>query len=421
MKNTTDVSLVGISPLKILICGGGIAGPALAYWLARAGHEVMVVERFPALRASGAQIDLRGQGIEAIKRMGLYDAIRSKRVDEPGTSFVNSKGKVIGTMMANTSGQGAQSFTSEYEMMRGDLVRILYDTTKEHVKYLFGITVEHFEQDEKQVIAFFSDGSSDTFDLLVGADGQGSSTREAILSSDTPDPYLHLGIAMAYFFIPRIETDTNFRYTYNSPGGRMVMRRSHTPTETQVYFVLRDDEKEASALFRASPDEQKEFWTQRFRGAGWQTERFLKGMQTAEDFYSQEVVQVRVDTWSKGRVVLLGDAAYCPSPFSGMGTSVALMGAYVLAGEINRHADNLPQAFANYDKIMRPVIDEVQDVNPFLLRLGIPRSRFGVGMLLSIGRLASFLHVAELMARFSKDDRDGGWKLPEYPELKLKQ
>ncbi len=418
MKNNIDVSTIGTRPLKILICGGGIAGPALAYWLARTGHEVVVVERFQTLRASGAQIDLRGQGIEAIKRMGLYDIIRSKRVDEPGTSYVNAKGKVVGTLMANTSGKGAQSLTSEYEIMRGDLVRILYDASKDNVKYLFGITIKRFEQDEKQVIAYFSDGSSDTFDLLVGADGQGSSTRKAILPSEAPDPYLHLGLDMAYFFIPRIETDTNFRYTYSSPGGRMIMRRSHNATDTQVYFVLRDDEHETSAIFRASLDEQKKFWTQQFSGAGWQTERFLEGMQTSENFYNQEVVQVRLDTWSKGRVVLLGDAAYCPSPFSGMGTSAALMGAYVLAGEINRNPDNLSQAFANYDRVLRPVIDEVQDVNPSLLRLGIPKSRFGIQVLLSIGWLAGFLHLPELMARFSKEDRDGGWKLPAYPELK---
>jgi 2-polyprenyl-6-methoxyphenol hydroxylase-like FAD-dependent oxidoreductase len=139
--------------------------------------------------ASGAQIDLRAQGIEAVKRMGLLDAIRGKLVDEAGVSFVDSQGKTKATIMANKSGKGAQSLTSEYEIMRGDLVRILYGATKDNVEYVFGKTVERFEQDEKQVVAHFSDGSSDTFDLLVGADGQGSRIRKAILPPDSPDPY----------------------------------------------------------------------------------------------------------------------------------------------------------------------------------------------------------------------------------------
>ncbi|KAI8719692.1 FAD-binding-3 domain-containing protein [Fusarium sp. LHS14.1] len=136
-----------MAPLRVLICGGGCAGPALAFWLARDGHHVTVVERFPALRATGAQIDLREQGIEVVKRMGLLDAVRSRLVDEAGVSFVDSNGKVMGTIMANTSGKGAQSLTSEYEIMRGDLVRLLYDETKDDVNYVFNKTVESFEQD----------------------------------------------------------------------------------------------------------------------------------------------------------------------------------------------------------------------------------------------------------------------------------
>lgn len=411
------VLTTGGGPLKILICGGGCAGPALAYWLARCGHRVVVVERFPALRATGAQIDLRAQGIEVIKRMGLLDAISSKLVDEAGVSFVDSEGNTHGTIMANKSGKGAQSLTSEFEIMRGDLVRILYDATKDKVKYIFGKTVERFEQDEGKVVAHFSDGSWDTFDLLVGADGQGSRIRKAILPSDSPEPYRRLGIHMAYFFIPRIETDNNIRRTYNSPGGRMIMRRSHSPTETQVSFFLKDDWKELSSIREAPVEQQKEFWAQRFRDAGWQTDRFLEGLKTTETFYSQEVVQVRAETWHKGRVVLLGDAAYCPSPFSGMGTTGSFVGAYVLAGEINRHTENLPQAFANYDRILRPFINEIQKVNPGLLRLAIPDTQWGVAALRFLLGLLCFLRIPDLIAKFSKKEK-GDWKLPDYPELK---
>ncbi|KAJ5664343.1 FAD/NAD(P)-binding domain-containing protein [Penicillium longicatenatum] len=401
--------------LKILICGGGCAGPALAFWLARGGHQVVVVERFPALRATGAQIDLREQGIEIAKRMGIIDAIRSKLVDEDGVAFVDSEGKVHATFMANKTGKGAQSLTSEYEIMRGDLVRILYDATKDNVKYIFGQTVERFAQDKKEVIAYFSDGSYDTFDILVGADGQGSRIRKAIMPPGSI-PYLKFGIHMAYWFIPRADGDNNIRKTYNCSGGRMIMRRTHNLAESQVYFTLRDSAPEVSNIHRASVEQQKEFWTQRFHGAGWQTDRFLEGMKTAQNWYCQEVVQVRTNTWSKGRVVLLGDAAHCPSPFSGMGTSASLVGAYVLAGEICRSPSNLSQAFFEYDKTLRPFVDEIQKISPRLLGYSLPESEWGVVLIRVIAWLICFLHIPQLVARYSNENR-GGWLVPDYPEL----
>ncbi|WP_348647304.1 FAD-dependent oxidoreductase [Aestuariivirga sp. YIM B02566] len=403
--------------LRILVCGGGIAGPALAYWLARNGNRVVVVERFPALRATGAQVDLRGQGIAAAKRMGLIGAIQSKLVDEAGVSFVDSRGRTKATIMANRSGRGAQSLTSECEIMRGDLVRILYDATKDDVGYVFGKTVERFEQDDHTVLAHFSDGTSDTFDLLVGADGQGSRIRKDILPSDAGDPCLRMGIHMAYWFIPRTPADDgNLRNTYLAPGGRMIMRRSHNLTETQVYFVLRESSEKASAIHRAPLDQQKRFWIERFQDAGWQIDRFIQGMMTTPNFYSQEVVQVRTGTWYKGRVVLVGDAAHCASPFSGMGVSGSLVGAYVLAGKINRNKANLARAFALCDKTLRPFVNEIQNVNTSLLRLGMPKSRFGISVFLALTGLAARLRIPDLVARLSPDDRDGGWRLPDYAD-----
>ncbi|KAL9086996.1 MAG: hypothetical protein Q9165_006824 [Trypethelium subeluteriae] len=406
-----------MAPLKILICGGGCAGPSLAFWLARCGHRCTIVERFPALRASGAQIDLRAQGIQIAKRMGLIDVIRSKLVDEAGVKMVDTHNNVKATFMANKSGKGAQSGTSEYEIMRGDLVRILYDETKNNVEYIFGKTVEHFEQDESCVTVHFSDGQTGTYDILVGADGQGSRIRQAILPPDSPDPIRRLGVYMAYWFVPRTEADDNFRKMYHIPGSRMVMTRTHNPTEAQAYFSFKGDSEELRSLPRAPVETQKEFLSQKFQGAGWQTDRFLQGMKTTENFYCQDVIQVRADTWSRGRVVLLADAAHCASPLSGMGTTSALVGAYVLAGEINRNSDNLPQAFANYDKELRPFVNEIQKVSPIFLAAGWPETRLGITILHLFAGFLAFFRIPDIVARLSKEEK-GGWSVPEYPELK---
>ncbi|MEU6355576.1 FAD-dependent monooxygenase [Streptomyces sp. NPDC047072] len=401
--------------LRVLVAGGGIAGQALAYWLVRGGHRVTVVERFPALRAVGAQVDLRGQGIEAVRRMGLLDAVRDRLVDEAGVAFVDARGRARATIMANTSGKGRQTLTSEYEIMRGDLVRILHDATKDDVEYVFGKSVDGLDQDGHEVVAHFSDGSCDAFDLLVGADGQGSRIRRAILPEGV-DPYWRVGIHMAYWFVPRIASDSAVRDTYMAPGGRQIMRRSHNPTETQVYFVLREDSAEASAIHRAPAERQREFWAGRFRDAGWQTERFVAGMGTSPFFHSQEVVQVRTDTWSKGRVVLAGDAAHCASPYSGMGVSGGLVGAYVLAGEINRHPGDLTTALAAYDTVLRPFVDGIQaEVSPRVLRLGLPTTRRAIDAFQTATALACFLRVPDLVARHAKEDRGGAWRLPEHP------
>jgi 2-polyprenyl-6-methoxyphenol hydroxylase-like FAD-dependent oxidoreductase len=223
---------------------------------------------------------------------------------------------------------------------------------------------------------------------------------------------------MAYWFIPRTASDNNIRDTYMAPRGRMIMRRSHNQDETQVYFVLRETSDEASAIHRRPVAEQQRFWAGKFRDAGWQTQRFIDGMKDAPFFYSQEVVQVRTDIWSQGRVVLAGDAAHCASPYSGMGISGGLVGAYVLAGEINNSPDDLAAAFARYDQVMRPFVDQIQaTVKPRILRIGMPETRLAIKAFQTVTALAVGLHIPELAARFAKEDRGGAWELPHYPHV----
>lgn len=407
-----------MAPLKVLICGGGIAGPSVALWLARCGHKVTIIERNPVLRASGAQIDIRAQGIRLVRRMGLMDAIRCRVVNEAGMALLNEQNRVIARMGANTSGKGAQALTSEYEIMRGDLVRILYDATKDDVEYVFGKTVESFEQDENGVTVQLSDGTTDRYDLLVGADGQGSRIRRSILPAGALDPIRRLGLFVAYWFVPSVRTDDKFAKGWLFPGSRAMMCRNHSPTESNVTFVLRADSEELRSMPRASVQTQKEFWSQKFRDVGGQSERFIEGMKTTDSFYCHEFVQVQTDTWYQGRVVLLADAAHCPSPATGMGTTSALVSAYVLAGELSQNAHDIPQALANYHSTLRPFVDEIQKVYPALIRLILPETRFGVAIFYFLMQVLCFLRIPELAARFAPEDT-GSWPLPDYPHLGL--
>lgn len=400
-------------PLRVLIAGAGVAGQAAAFWLSRAGHHVVIAERFPELRAYGAQVDLRGQGIDAARAMGLLEQIQEKLVDERGVAFRGAGGRRWATIMANTSGKGKQSLTSEYEIMRGDLIRILYDATREHVEYRFGVSVDGFDDEGQRVSATFSDGTTDDFDLLIGADGQGSRIRRALLPEGL-DPYWRTGIHMAYWFVPRIDSDGPIRDTYLAPGGRQIMRRSHNDTETQAYFVQRDTSDEFSAIHRQPVAEQQAYWAARFEDAGWQAQRFIDGMAGSPFFYSQEIVQVRIDRWSKGRVVLIGDAAHCASPYSGMGISGALVGAYELADRIRRTPDDLPRALDDYEATLRPFVNEIQaEVNPRILALGMPKSRLAIDVFLAVTAVATVLRIPDIVTRLSTEDRGGEWQLPE--------
>lgn len=197
----------------------------------------------------------------------------------------------------------------------------------------------------------------------------------------------------------------------------MIMTRSHNKTETQVYFMIRSDSEELRNIPKASVGQQKHFWAQSFSDSGWQADRFIEGMHTTENWFCQNVVQIRTDTWHSGRVVLLGDAAHCLSPLSGMGTSSSLVGAYVLAGELARSKD-LPQAFQNYSQMMRPFINQVQQLNIGWIRWAVPNSQWEISLVHLVVGLACFLRIPQLISRFSGDGY-GDWKLPNYPELEV--
>lgn len=422
-----------MSPLKVLIVGGGITGPALGHWLSKVDCDITIVERAPNLRASGQQIDLRGEGLAVMRRMGIEAAVRAKCVEEEGVEFVNEKGQRQAFFGANKTGQGMQSLTADFEIMRGDLVRILYDLTKDKCKYVFGNSVEDFEQTGSGVHVKFSDGKEDDFDLVVGADGQSSRTRRRAWGPDAKDPFNFLKLFLAYFTIPKGEQDTMIAKVLNLPGRRAIFTRVDNPRTMQVYlaYLEKDGHAMEDALKSGDMKEQKQLWADMFKDVGWEAPRLIDGMLNspeADDFYFQKIGQVKMDKWSRGRIVLVGDAGYTPSPLTGKGTSLGLIGAYVLGGEIAKHLENskdpgqaLDAAIASYDKVLRPCVEKAQSLMRGIPAVAYPESEWGVWVTQLILKIVCTLRINRLIERFASDNFAGDWRLPDYPELQYEE
>ncbi|KAL4975137.1 FAD binding domain protein [Aspergillus desertorum] len=411
--------------LKVLISGAGIAGNALAFWLSKLGHEVTVVERFPNLRTSGLQVDIRGHGIGVLKRMGLEGAFRSNAVPEQGMQMVDSTGRRRAYFPANKSGTGSQSFTSDYEIMRGDLCRIIYDATKDRAKYVFGTSIETFEEKGRAIEVRFANGEKARFDILVGADGQRSQTRKIMLGSDGEDPFHPLNEYTAYFTIPRPMEDGEeyIATSYIAPGGRFVLTRRHNPRRMQVYLTGKSVTEKLKGVERGDVREEKKAFAEAFRGAAWQVEVILESLMEADDFYCESQGLVKLYPWYKGRVVLLGDAAYCPSASTGMGTSSAIVGAYILAGEIGVHCqgevakDAHTAAFQAYDDKFRPFMSQVQKgVGDPSVFDKIPWSSSTIAVFYWVLCLASCLRL-DLLGGVLGGEPVKGWELPKYDIL----
>lgn len=406
------------SPKRALISGAGLAGPSIAFWLSKIGYTCTIVERAPSLRANGQQIDVREQGIEAVKRMGLLDELRKHTVDEAGLQFVDINGKRKAFFGKNDSGRGRQSFTSEFEIMRGNFCDMLFEQTKDFTEYRFDTMVTGFENFDDRVVVKFSRGVEESFDILIAADGHRSKIRQMMLKDFGEEQSRHLGIFGAFFTIPRTEQDENIGTFCNAPGARSMLTRWHSPDQGQGYLFTTSHPEEFKAVANEGPQKQKELLTRVFSDMGAQTARLVEGMNAADDFYYQELVQLRSSTWSRGRVVLLGDAGYAPSPLTGFGTSLALIGSYVLAGELSEHGDDVPAALKSYETKLRPFIEKTQKLPPGVPGIAYPVSQFGVTVLQTILGVISGLKI-DKMVQYVLPENSNSWKLPDYSRLVL--
>jgi 2-polyprenyl-6-methoxyphenol hydroxylase-like FAD-dependent oxidoreductase len=344
----------------VLISGAGIAGPALAFWLNKSGYRVTIVELADDIRPGGQTVDLRGAGGAVVERMGLIDKMRARSLDQRGVAWIKSDGYRRAEMPVTAfNGNG---LVSKLEILRGDLVDVLYQETKGQTEYRFDTRITDLTQGDDAVEATLTDGTKLSVDLVVGCDGPHSTVRRLVFGPE--EQFVQpLGGYNAWFTAPDTVGLDGWYLMYQAPGVNASMRPSHDPALAKAGLAFRS---QPVAYDRRNADEQRALLTRHFAGAGWQCDALLSAASQSDDFYFDAFAQVHMPTISQGRVTLAGDAGYCASPLSGMGTSLALVGAYVLAGELGTagalDAKGIQAALQRYESVMRPYIVRCQDL-----------------------------------------------------------
>jgi 2-polyprenyl-6-methoxyphenol hydroxylase-like FAD-dependent oxidoreductase len=354
----------------ILISGASVAGPTLAYWLRRYGFNLTVVERAPAPRPGGQAIDLRGAARDVADRMGILDDVRRAHVGTRGMSYVDSAGRPLASMPADLLGDSGGAI-AEIEIMRGDLVRILHEATRDDVEYVFGDSVTAISQADDGVKVTFDRGEPRTFDLVVGADGLHSNVRGLTFGEES-EFVRDLGAYVAVFTTANHLDLDGWELLYNEPGKTAGIHSTRHHTEARAFFFFASP---PLAYDRRDLGQQRQLLADAFAGAAWEVPRLLEAMWEAPDFFFDSVSQVHMDRWSSGRAVLVGDAGYGPSPMSGVGTSLALVGAYVLAGELATAPDDHRTAFGRYEAELRGYVGQGQRLAKGNAIGLLPRSR----------------------------------------------
>jgi 2-polyprenyl-6-methoxyphenol hydroxylase-like FAD-dependent oxidoreductase len=347
-----------VSGTRVLVAGASIAGPALAHWLRRRGAEVTVVERAPGLRPGGQAVDARGVAKEVIRRMGLDAAVRAACTDTVGAHTVDVDGNVLETYRADDD--GGDGYIADIEILRGDLSQVLYDDTRDGVEYVFGDRIAELTQDADGVDVTFASGERRRFDLVVGADGLHSALRAMVFGPR--ERFLrHLGLVLAFYTVPNeFEVDGWMVDYQDQASGRSAgLRPLKDATQAMAMFSFPAADFDVD---HRDIEGQKRLLREQVAGLGWLAPRILAHVDDSPDFYLDQVAQVVMDRWSDGRVGLIGDAAFSSSPMSGGGTGLALVGAYLLAGELAAAGWDPEAGFAGYEARMRSFVEANQEI-----------------------------------------------------------
>lgn len=343
---------------KILIIGAGIAGPMICYWLEKYGFNPTLIERSKQLRTGGYAIDIRGIAADIVKKMGIYNDIFARRTSILSTRYVDTEGHILSEEHGEKS-----SFREgdDVEIVRGELVNILMQAIPD-VPCYYDKEILSLTQNDQSVEVTFKGGHIEHFDLVMGADGLHSSTR-AMTFTDEECQFFDLSSYISVFSIPNYLNLNRIEVSFGKDQKFISMNSDQDPDRAFVCCVFRA-KKILSGI--VNQREQKKLLKAMFYDLGWESNKILDLMKDCDDFYFDIMAQIKMESWTKGRVALLGDAGYCASPLSGQGSNLAIIGAYILAGELKSAEGNYSLAFKNYNSRMRPLVDACQDLGVWL-------------------------------------------------------
>jgi 2-polyprenyl-6-methoxyphenol hydroxylase-like FAD-dependent oxidoreductase len=334
----------------VLISGASIAGPALAFWLRRRGFDVTVVEKSHTLRGGGYPIDIRGTALGVVERMGLLPRLRDAHVDTRRITFLDTGGTQVASLRPEAIAGGDDS---DLEVRRGDLAEILYGAVRDDVEFLFDNTIVAMNDHSEGVDVTFRSGLQRTYDHVIGADGLHSAVR-ALTFGPEEQFHRYLGYCFAGFTMPNHLGLAHEGVLWNAPGRAAVLYA--VGERKSVHGFLSFARAEAPFGAFRDPEAQRDLVASVFAGDGWEVPGLVAAMRSADDLFFDTVSQIRLPRWSSGRVALVGDAAYAPSFLTGQGSSLALVGAYVLAGHL-ASAPGHVAAFEAYERDTRPFVE----------------------------------------------------------------
>jgi 2-polyprenyl-6-methoxyphenol hydroxylase-like FAD-dependent oxidoreductase len=399
--------------MRILISGASVAGPVLAYWLSRWGHDVTVVERAPALRKTGGHaVDLFRPAMEISERMGVLP-----RIEEHATGTTRL---TVRRPWASRPAQidylklvGAMS-DRHVEIMRDDLSEIYYDAGRDDVEYLFGDQITTITHDGG---VSFEHGTPRKFDLIVGADGLHSGVRRIVFGDNVPERFL--GSYLSVISVPKSFARQGEMNSFFEPDRVAMIYTAEHLDDGRALFMFRP--RQPLAYDHRDVPRQQAQLRGTFSGMSAEVDRWLQELEGTPTFYFDAITQLELTTWSRGRVTLVGDAGYCPGPAVGGSTSLAVYGAYVLATEITRAGGDHIAAFAAYEQAMLAPVLGSRSLARINAKTIVPGSRWGVRALIGVARTVSSLPMGltQLLARLnSKGIRlYDSMPVPDYPSV----
>jgi len=338
---------------KVLISGASFAGLASAYWMTRLGYRVTLVEVASSLRRGGTAVNVRGNTIDVVRRMGILERIAEHRLSLERWEFKNADDITERSMVLRQTGEPLPD--DDFEIGRDELLDILFDLVHAEVELVFDDSITSLSESEGGVTATFKRGSPRTFDLVLGCDGIHSIVRKLCFGEEAEFSHF-LEQYFSITIVDKLLIEANTAQMFNVPGKAVMLNAYKNKTDIIFAFAC-DDE---IAYDYRDQERQRRIVAQRFSGRGWRTAELLAEVQASKSFYFDKLCQVRMPSWTKGRVALVGDAGYCASPAAGMGGSLAIDGAAALADAMRQHDGAFELAFRAYNEQFRPFIDEVQ-------------------------------------------------------------